>query len=110
MATKSKGKKISKLPHKQKGKKKSSLLRKDTKKTKLKVENLNLDGTDVAEIVRLSGSGVVRRTACPNTLENKSLQSDWQNDKRIREKSKAEKQAIADKLEKQIESISGFSL
>ncbi|QLQ78676.1 hypothetical protein HG537_0B00260 [Torulaspora globosa] len=107
MTIKTKMKKVGKLAHKQKGKKKTASLRKDTKKTK-KIENLNIDGTDVAEIVRLSATGVVRRTA--NTLENKSLQSDWKKDKRIREKSKAEKQAIADKLEKQIESISGFSL
>ncbi|QLL31163.1 hypothetical protein HG536_0B00240 [Torulaspora globosa] len=110
MTIKNKAKKVSKLPPKQKGRK-IPLLRKDTKKTKLKVENLNKEGSDIAEIVRLSAVGVIRRATCSlNTLENKSLQSDWKKDKRIQEKANAKKQEIADKLEKQIESISSFSL
>lgn len=111
MAMKSKTKKVGKALPKQKNKKKSSSLRKDVKKTKLKVESLNKEGTEIAEIIRLSTTGAVRRgPSSLNTLENKSLQRDWKKDKRTQEKSKAEQQEMANKLEKQIESISGFSL
>lgn len=90
---------------------KKAISRRDVKKTKFRVENLNRDTASLSEIIKLNASTAVKGSARKaNTLENRTLQKDWQKDQKIREKSKAEKEEMANNLEKQIEDISGFSL
>ena len=72
---------------------------------------MNRDSASLSEIIKLNASTAVKGSARKaNTLENRTLQKDWQKDQKIREKSKAEKEEMANNLEKQIEDISGFSL
>lgn len=111
MVRKNRAKKIGKDLSRQKGRRSTSSLRKDVKKARHQVRNLDKEGIQVEEILRLSSTGAVRHGHQNlNTLDAQSLQKDWKKDKKIQAKTKAEKQEMAEKLKKQIDSISGFSL
>lgn len=111
MAVKNNFKKTGKGVQKNQKNCKKAISRRDVKKTKFRVENLNRDTASLSEIIKLNASTAVKGSARKaNTLENRTLQKDWQKDQKIREKSKAEKEEMANNLEKQIEDISGFSL
>lgn len=111
MATKGSLKKAGKGIQKSKSKTKKAVSRKDTKRTKLKVENLDRDGVSLTEVFKLTSTNALKDSMPKkNTLENRTLQKDWEKDRKIREKSKAQKAEMNNSLEKQIESISGFTL
>lgn len=111
MATKRNIKKSGKGISKNQSKGRRAISRKETKRAKAKAESLDKDGSSLTDVfshdasVKLKGSSIKA-----STLENKSLKRDWEKDQKIREKSEQQKEKMASSLEKQIESISGFSL